>query len=80
MTSVDPRSPADLRLATAGVVFYLDDLQEVSETCHRFKFSRDLDLDTLDAKDQCNMTNPRFDSSVTEFSHCPFTSSSSGIS
>lgn len=31
VTSVDPRSPADLRLATAGVVFYLDDLQEVSE-------------------------------------------------
>eukprot|EP00435_Cladocopium_sp_Y103_P033644 s2078_g8.t1 len=28
VTSVDPRSPADLRLATAGVVFYLDDLQE----------------------------------------------------
>jgi len=31
VTSVDPQSPDDLRLAQAGVVFYLDDLQEVSE-------------------------------------------------
>ena len=32
VTAVDPESQAQLRLAQAGVVFYLDDLKEVSET------------------------------------------------
>lgn len=32
VTSVDPESQAELRLAQAAVVFYLDDLEEVSET------------------------------------------------
>lgn len=39
VTSVDPESQAELRLAQAAVVFYLDDLEEVSETlvgCWRY--------------------------------------------
>ena len=32
VTSVDPESQGELRLAQAAVVFYLDDLEEVSET------------------------------------------------
>ena len=31
VTSVDPNSQEHLRLATCGVVFYLEELQEVSE-------------------------------------------------
>ena len=39
VTSVDPRSEADLRLAEVGVVFYLDDLKDLSEqTQDRVKY------------------------------------------